>query len=135
MFNQALKAALAASALISGMMPLSASATLFGVSNQPTGQRSSLYTIDPSTGTANFVANLTGGFPNNSGLSFLGGTLYGSDIFATSGNTRVGTIDTTTGVYTGINNQGGSGNWWGLASNESAGLLYAYDNEGGALSR
>ena len=114
-----LRTTLAASAFVCGvaLAPLNASATLFGLSSGT----ASLYTIDPTTGAATFVGN-TNNSPNVTGLSFLGGTLYGSNVFGSALPT--GTIDTTTAAYTGVSNQNGAADWFGLASDESAGLLY-----------
>jgi hypothetical protein len=102
-----------------------AQAALYGLADG-----GALYTLNPGTGAASFVANVPG--VSLTGLSFLGGTLYGTDIF--QGQNIFGTIDASTGAFTGINNQDGSVNWHGLAGNESLGVLYTIDiNDGNKL--
>lgn len=103
----------------------SAQAALYGLSDG-----GALYTINASTGAATLVASVPG--VSLTGLSFLGGTLYATDVF--QGNDIFGSLDVTTGAFTGINNQDGSVNWHGLAGNESAGVLYTIDiNDGNKL--
>src|SRR6266446_2581398 len=52
-------------------------ATLYDLANG-----SALYTIDPNTGAATFVVNVTGAHTSLAGLEFLGGVLYASDTFS-----------------------------------------------------
>ncbi len=102
-----------------------AHAALYGLSDGD-----ALYTINSTTGAATFVASVPG--VSLTGLSFLGGKLYATDVFQS--DNRFGTIDIATGAFTGINNQDGSANWHGLAGNESAGVLYTIDiNDGNKL--
>lgn len=91
---------------------------LYGLSDN-----GNLYRVDSATGAASFVSTVGG--VSLTGLSFLGGVLYATDIF--QGNNLFGRIDIATGVFTGINNQDGSINWHGLAGNEAAGVLYTID--------
>ncbi len=87
-----------------------------------------LYEIDPTTGSATFLVDVTGSV-SLTGISFLDGVLYASDVFGSS--LRTGTIDLTTGIYTGVSDQDGSANWHGLASDEDAELLYSIDHNDG----
>ena len=59
--------------------------------------------------------------------------LYGSD-FCDPSCFKVDAIDPDTGATTLVSDQDGSANWHGLASDESAGLIYAIDiNDGNKL--
>lgn len=104
----------------------SVQAALIGVSE---GNFGDVYEIDSATGLATNLVPMqnTTGF---TGATFLGGQLYASDV-TYLGPHALGTIDTTTGVFSFVNNQGGSNNWHGLASDESAGLMYAIDLDDG----
>ena len=98
-----------------------AQAGLIGLSS---GFPANVYSIDAATGVATLLtptedANLVG-------ATFLGGQLYGSDICEPN-CFSVGTIDLGTGAYTFVSDQDGSANWHGLASDESAGLIYTVD--------
>ncbi|MFZ1060773.1 MAG: hypothetical protein WAP47_16440 [Candidatus Rokuibacteriota bacterium] len=126
-WNRAFASFAAAAGILLGTLsgPPMANAALFGL-----GDDDKLYTINTATGAATFVADVPG--TSLVGLTFLGGTLYASDIFGSS--LLFGTINPTTGAYTGISDQGGSANWHGLAGNESAGLIYTIDiNDGNKL--
>lgn len=97
-----------------------ADAALIGLSSSSTG---GVYSIDPATGTATLIVATS---PTSLvGATFLGGTLYGSDVCVPCFS--VASIDMTTGTATFVSNQDGSSNWHGLASNESAGLMYSID--------
>lgn len=109
----------AALALAASIGSMGAHAALYGLSNG-----GALYTIDPATGAATFVADVPG--VSFTGLSFLGSTLYATDVLR-EGSFRFGSIDLTTGAFTAINNQDNSLNWHGLAGNESASVLYTID--------
>jgi hypothetical protein len=102
---------------------------IYGLSSSNPGR---LYTIDPATGQATLAVTIS----NNTavpGLDFLNGALYASDVVG-PGQFHFGTIDLATGVFTAINNQGGSVNWHGLAANEAANVLYTIDiNDGNKL--
>lgn len=99
-----------------------AEAVLYGVSD---GNPGHLYRINEVTGAAILVAPVTPGSVSLTGASFLGGELYATDVFDVGD--LMGTIDTSTGTYTPTISQGFSVNWHGLASDESAGLLYTID--------
>jgi hypothetical protein len=87
-----------------------------------------LYAIDPDTGEATLLSSLTDGDNASlTGISYLAGDLYGTDIF--EGPLLFGTIDPDTGVYTGISDQEDSWNWQGLATDEEAGLFYTIDGD------
>ena len=104
--------------------PQLAKAVLYGVSD---GNPGNLYRINEVTGAAILVAPITPGNVSLTGASFLGGELYATDVFGVGD--LMGTIDTSTGVYTPTISQGVSINWHGLASDESAGLLYTIDQD------
>ncbi|WP_254506577.1 beta strand repeat-containing protein [Anatilimnocola floriformis] len=98
--------------------------TLYGLSSNT----NNLYRIDETTGAAVFVAQLTNiTTVSITGLAALNGTLYATDVYV--GGWRFGSIDTTTGAFTPINTQGGSANWWALAGNQAANVLYTVDND------
>ena len=98
-------------------------AALYGLSSSNPG---TLYTVSSSDGSATAVNDLTGSdLVSYTGLSFLDGTLFGSDVYVSG--FKVGTIDTGSAAFTGVGDQDGSSNWHGLASDESAGLLYTID--------
>jgi len=99
-----------------------AEAVLYGVSD---GNPGHLYRINEVTGAAILVAPVTPGSVSLTGASFLSGELYATDVFGAGD--RMGTIDTSSGAYTPSISQGFSANWHGLASDESAGLLYTID--------
>ena len=101
---------------------------LYGLSSNT----DSLYAISSVTGAASFVAAVPGNV-SLTGLDFLNGNLYASDVLV-AGGWRIGTVDLITGAFTSVGNQDGSANWWGLAANETAGLLYSIDiNDGNKL--
>lgn len=65
-------------------------------------------------------------------LAVLNGQVWASDIF--TGTAFVtGTMDPSTGMFTFVSNQGGSSNWWVLAANRVAGVLYTVDASNGDL--
>jgi hypothetical protein len=100
--------------------PQIAIAVLYGVSDG-----GNLYRLDEATGAATLIAPVSPGTVSLTGASFLGGQLYATDVF--NAGDLMGTIDTSTGAYTPTISQGGSINWHGLASDESAGLFYTID--------
>ena len=125
---------LVACSALAGTLLLSpiSSATLIGISSDfPNG---GIYSINPTTGAATLLSSLAGG-TSLVGATFLGGTLYGSDLLpAGGGEFFTGSIDPLSGAAAFFSNQDGSSNWHGLASNEAAGLLYAIDiNDGNIL--
>jgi hypothetical protein len=97
-------------------------AILYGVSD---GNPGNLYRISEATGVATLVAPVTPGLVSLTGASFLAGDLYATDVFGDPLN--MGTIDTSSGAFSPTISQGFSINWHGLASDESAGLLYTID--------
>jgi len=102
-------------------------AALYGLSSSTPG---TLYTIDAGSGAATAVGDLTGNTNVSlTGLSFLDGTLFGTDVWVDQ--FMIGTIDTGTAAFTGVGDQDGSFNWHGLASDEAAGLLYSIDHDDG----
>lgn len=103
-------------------------ADLYGVSSATPG---TLYTLDPSTGAATQVVDLTLEV-SFTGLAFLGDDLYATDVWYNADFT-IGTIDITTGAFTYVGDQDGSSNWHGLAADQSAGLLYAIDMDDGDI--
>lgn len=106
--------------------PVVGHAALIGLSSTT----DSIYRIDETTGAATLIAK-TDRNASLSGLSFLDGNLYGTDLLGDP--LRTGVIDTTTGAVTGVSDQDGSVNWHGLASDEEAGLLYSIDIRDGKL--
>jgi hypothetical protein len=97
--------------------------TLYGLSTSYPG---TVYTINPTTGAATAVVDLTGVTRASFvGLEFLNGTLYATDVSVSGW--KFGTINLATGAYTVINDQGGSSNWHGLAADPAANLLYSVD--------
>jgi hypothetical protein len=100
--------------------------TLDGLSSSTPG---SVYTINPATGAATLVTNLTSGsqFTSFVGLANRKGTLYATDVFDPSSNFAFGTINVTTGAFTTLNHQGGSFNWQSLAYNPTPDLFYTVD--------
>lgn len=86
-----------------------------------------LYSIDPSSGAATPILTLDSG-ASLTGLSFLGGILYGVDLTFGDGVFFFGSISRH-GVVKELSSQNGSSNWWGLASDEVNGVLYSIDTE------
>ena len=101
------------------------SAALIGMSTDT----DAVYTIDPITGSATFLSVSSGNYAGI-GLSYLGHDLYATDLLVHIGepwDVRLAKVDTNLGVSTSINQQDGSLNWHGLASNQSSKLLYTID--------
>ncbi len=87
-----------------------------------------LYSIDASSGAATPIVTLNGG-ASLTGLAFLEGTLYGTDLYnfpGGSGGNDIGSISTV-GIITFLGNQNGSANWHGLAADEAGGVMYSID--------
>jgi hypothetical protein len=99
---------------------------LVGLSTEDLGV---LYSINASTGTATPIVTLNGG-ASSTGLSYLQGTLYGTDLLNFPGSMSsfdIGSISTD-GIITFLGDQNGSLNWHGLASDDcGGGILYAID--------
>ncbi len=95
-----------------------------------------LYSVDTTNGAAAPLVD-TNGSSSLVGLSFLAGTLYGSDLISypgSSGGFDIGSIDDT-GTITFLSNQNGSSNWHGLASGEAEGRMWSIDiNNGDSLT-
>jgi hypothetical protein len=108
------------------MVTAPAGAGLLGLSSSTPG---SVYEVNPATGAASLITNLTGPFQTSFvGLEVLAGTVYATDVFDLAlGGAHFGTIDLTTGAFIPINNQGGSGSWAALAADPAANLLYTVD--------
>lgn len=102
------------------------SGTLYGLSSSEPG---TVYMIDPSTGVATALVNLTGADGASLvGLEFLNGVLYATDVYNAQTDVYMfGTIDLNTGLFTPINNQGGSANWHALAADPAISLFYSVD--------
>lgn len=86
-----------------------------------------LFRIDPATGAATKLMSLDKD-PSLAGASFLGGELYVSDVLnwvPGSGYRLYNRLDTQTGVFTGIHDQGFDFNWHGLASSDAFGVTWA----------
>ena len=92
---------------------------LVGLSSEDLGV---LYSIDATTGTATPIVTLNGG-ASLTGLSYLQGTLYGTDLFDFPGSMSdedIGSI-ARSGTITFLGDQNGSFNWHGLASDDCGG--------------
>lgn len=119
---------MAYSALVIGSLFVSgaANAGLVGLSSRT----DSLYSIDPNTGAATLISTAGGNYAG-AGLTYLGGELFASDLLLQIPppvwdiQTAKITPGLVTGTSTPIGMQDGSLNWHGLASNESANLLYS----------
>lgn len=94
-----------------------------------------LFRIDPLTGAATKITSLDKD-PSLAGASFLNGELYVTDVFnwiPGVGYLLYDRLDTETGVFTGIHDQGSDFNWHGLASSDALGVTWAIaqDIQGG----
>ena len=97
------------------------SAALIGVSSAT----ESFYSINTSTGAATIISTSDRN-ASFSGLAYLGGDLYASDMLGTQSFELV-RVNLATGASTFVSDQDGSANWHGLAANQAAGLLYSID--------
>ena len=88
----------------------------------------SFYSIDPSTGAASFIVSSDRNI-SLPGVSYLGQTLYASGLAETLFETV--SVDLTDGSSTFVSDQQLSQNWFGLAGDQSANLLYTIDFEDG----
>lgn len=89
-----------------------------------------LYSIDSSTGAATPIVTLNGG-ASLTGLTYLNGILYGSDLFGFPGTMSdydIGSISRN-GIISFLSDQNGSSDWQALASNCGGGIIYAVDND------
>lgn len=119
-----------------------APATLMGISSSvgtvsgSDTETLSVYRIDAATGAAT-LATSTQIFGRLLGATFLDNELYVSNVAIGGpgpgggliGPSVVGTIDLSSGAFTQVNTQGGDINWSGLASTDSAELLYSVDGQ------
>lgn len=87
-----------------------------------------LYTMNPTTGAATLVSNLTG--PTLDQLTAFAiapnGTAFGTDI----GDTGLFAINLATGAMSHVGDVGGSGNWFNDLAFNSAGVLYGARSQG-----
>jgi hypothetical protein len=82
-----------------------------------------LYSINASNRIATPIVTLNGG-SSITGLSYLQGTLYGTDLFEFPGSMSdedIGLIIARSGTITLLGDQNGSFNWYGLASDDCGG--------------
>jgi hypothetical protein len=109
--------------LFLGTIPTNAS--LIGMSSQT----NAIYEISPETGLATRICQLQEDFAGI-GLSYIGGRLFATDNLVHIGepwDVRLSEIGLETNSIQNLNNQGGSLNWHGLASNQTEGVLYSID--------
>jgi hypothetical protein len=95
------------------------------------GTPGNLYTISKVTGIATFAAHVSGGDPSFVGLEYAHSSLYATDILSAAGT--FGTLDSSTGAYTGITEPNASINVHGLAFVPSTNLFYTVDLDGGEV--
>ncbi len=89
-----------------------------------------LYSIDEATGHATPIVTLNG-YASITGLAFLQRTLYGTDLGGFPGGVsseNIGSISAG-GTIDFLGIQNGSFNWFGLAADETRGILYTIDND------
>ncbi len=99
-----------------------ANAELVGLSSTNPGV---LYRIDQATGAATTIVSLQSTGASFTGIDFLNGELYGTDLYPDY--YYLGKINLSTGAVTYVNNQSGSANWHGLAADDANDLLYSID--------
>ena len=100
---------------------------LVGLSSSSPG---GVYRINEFTGAATPIVTLDSEW-SLVGLAYLGQTLYGTDLSCTTpacGNYAVASISTN-GSTNVISEQNGSSNWWALAADETANVMYSIDND------
>lgn len=99
---------------------------LIGLSSTDPG---AVYQISESTGQATIITTLDRE-TSLVGAAFLGEILFGTDLCADeSCDTYVVASIARNGTTIPISNQNGSSNWWALAADHSAGVLYSVDTE------
>lgn len=97
---------------------------LVGIS---TGDPGAVYLINESTGDASLLATMNR-TTSLVGAAFLGETLYGVDICIDDAcNNYTAASVSTSGAVNVISNQNGSSNWWSLAADETANVMYSVD--------
>jgi probable HAF family extracellular repeat protein len=115
-----------AAVLLTGLVP--AHAALIGFSSDT----DSYYEIDPATGGAKLITPVNGDFAGT-GLSFLEGELYASDLFYSTSPFEFRFTRLDGQFVTIINNQDLSLNWHGLASDETNRVLYSIPGDQGKV--
>ena len=101
-------------------------ATLIGLSTQT----DAIYEISEENGLATYLYQTGGNFAGV-GLSFIGDRLFATDNMIHIGEPwdfRLAELNLSDQTLSNLNNQGGALNWHGLASNQTAQVLYALDN-------
>jgi len=108
--------------------------TLYMVSKGAnTASSSQLWTLDKTTGIATPLAN-TVGFIACTSMDFVSGTLYAACETSIQLNSLI-LIDHFSGIGTNIGPNGGGSNYGGMATDDTSGILYAYQSgPGTALS-
>jgi len=94
-----------------------------------------LFRIDPVTGAATKIMSLDKD-PSLAGASFLNGELYVTDVLnwvPDVGFLLYNRLDTQTGTFTGIHDQGFDFNWHGLASSNRLGVTWAIAQDAGRV--
>jgi hypothetical protein len=117
---------LAAAAVLVAFGTRSARADLIGLSST---NPAVVYRIDTATGAATPIVTLQGTGASFTGVDFMNGTLYGTDLYDPP--FFVGSIDLTTGAVTYLSDQGGSYNWHGLAADDVNDVFYTIDYDDG----
>jgi hypothetical protein len=101
---------------------------LLGLSTSLVGPTAVVYSIHSSTGAATPIVAVTG---NNgvllTGIAYLRGQLYATDVSVSGLGIAMGTINLNTGLFTPLINQDGSSDWLGMAADQAANLLYTID--------
>lgn len=96
---------------------------------------SGLFRIDPQTGAATKISELDKD-PSIAGCSFLYGDLYVTDVFnwvPGTGYLLYDKLDTDTGTFAGIHDQGFDFNWHGLASSDAHGVTWSIGGDSGKM--
>jgi hypothetical protein len=107
---------------------------LYGIQSGNDGTNG-LFRIDPLTGAATKITSLDKD-PSLAGASFLNGELYVTDVLnwvPGVGYLLYDRLDTETGVFTGIHDQGYDFNWHGLASSDALGVTWAIGQDSGRV--
>lgn len=122
--RRVLLAALAAAAIVTNAWALEPG--LYGIQSI-NNEGNGLFRIDPVTGAATKLMSLDKD-PSIAGASFLRGELYVTDVLnwiPGTGYMLYNRLDTQTGTFTGIHDQGFDFNWHGLASCDALGVTWA----------
>lgn len=119
-----------ASAIFLAAGPANAQIFPDGLVGLSSGNPGVVYRINESTGAATPIVTLDSEW-SLVGLAYLGQTLYGTDLYCTTpacGNYAVASISPN-GSTNVISEQNGSANWWALAADETANVMYSIDND------